>query len=398
MSSIIFNNGQNDIITEAVNWYNNSSEQIFQYVGNPGTGKSLVLGEIIRRLNLDMSNVAPMAYTGAAAIVMRMKGLANASTIHSWLYEPVLVPAIDKFGNPIIDPYYNKPVMNIQFVPKDLKNIALIVIDEGSMVPYSMKNEILRRGIKVLVTGDLDQLPPVVDKSAFLTEGKVRYLTEIMRQAEGSAIIYLSQRAKAGLPISLGYYNNVWVTTESQLNKELILSADILLCGKNNTRDKFNTLIREDYLNIHSSLPVYGERVICRKNNHTIENAGINLANGLMGRVINSPDVSGFDGDSFRIDFLPDIINTPFLDLRCDYKYFISSYQQRKALKNLKYDLGEKFELGYASTVHLAQGSQYYNGIYIEEYMGNISNALNYTALTRFSNMCIYVKPERKYY
>ena len=49
------------------------------------------MNEIISRLGLDMSQVAPMAYTGAAAIVMRTKGLFNARTIHSWLYEPKII-------------------------------------------------------------------------------------------------------------------------------------------------------------------------------------------------------------------------------------------------------------------------------------------------------------------
>ena len=394
---IAFNEGQCTVIREAMNWYYNSSEQIFQFAGNPGTGKSLVLGEIIHRLGLEMNEVAPMAYTGAAAIVMRMKGLINASTIHSWLYEPVKVPATDENGYPILDSYFNKPIMTIKFIPKELFGIKLIVIDEASMVPMSMKKEILRRGIKIIATGDLDQLPPIADTPAFLVDGNVMILNEIMRQEEGSAIIYLSQRAKLGLPISLGMYNNVWVTTEDQLTPELLLSSDILLCARNNTRDRFNKYIREDLLGIHSTLPIFGDKLICRKNNHNIQTAGIELANGLLGRVANQPDVAGFDGKTFKIDFVPDLLDAKFEQLQCDYTYFTASYEQRKALKNLKYDTGEKFELGYASTVHLAQGSQFRNGIYIEEYMGDISNALNYTALTRFSNMCIYVKQKPKY-
>ena len=140
------------------------------------------------------------------------------------------------------------------------------------------------------------------------------------------------------------------------------------------------------------------DRVICRKNNRNIEVSGINLANGLAGRVVSYPDVSNFDGKSFYIDFMPDLLNATFKDIRCDYRYLISSPQDRRELKKLRYDTGEMFEYGYASTVHLAQGSQFNNGIYIEEYMGDISNALNYTALTRFANLCIYVRQKRKKY
>jgi ATP-dependent exoDNAse (exonuclease V) alpha subunit len=57
---------------------------------------------------------------------------------------------------------------------------------------------------------------------------------------------------------------------------------------------------------------------------------------------------------------------------------------------------GEKFEFGYAITTHLSQGSQYFNGIYLQEYFGggyDINKRLNYTGITRFRHKCIYVIP-----
>ena len=42
---------QQYIVDQAVKWYFNSSEQIFQFAGNPGTGKSVVMHEIANRLN-----------------------------------------------------------------------------------------------------------------------------------------------------------------------------------------------------------------------------------------------------------------------------------------------------------------------------------------------------------
>ena len=57
---------------------------------------------------------------------------------------------------------------------------------------------------------------------------------------------------------------------------------------------------------------------------------------------------------------------------------------------------GEAFEFGYVQTVHLAQGSQWKNGIYFEEFLPSNNNQLHYTALSRFSNKCIYVKRNRR--
>ena len=39
---------QKFVVDEAVKWYHHSSEQIFQFSGNPGTGKTYTLHEIGR--------------------------------------------------------------------------------------------------------------------------------------------------------------------------------------------------------------------------------------------------------------------------------------------------------------------------------------------------------------
>ena len=64
----------------------------------------------------------------------------------------------------------------------------------------------------------------------------------------------------------------------------------------------------------------------------------------------------------------------------------------------MPFSIGEKFDLAYALTTHLAQGGEYSNGIYIEERLGdpNVSRNLNNTGVTRFRNGLIYVKPKRR--
>ena len=90
------NEGQQFVVEEAVKWYYNSHEQVFQYDGPPGSGKSVVLMEIIKRLGLDIMNeIAPMSFIGSASLVMRLKGLLSSKTIHSWLYN---VKEVDALG------------------------------------------------------------------------------------------------------------------------------------------------------------------------------------------------------------------------------------------------------------------------------------------------------------
>lgn len=394
----ILNKGQRRVVDAAVDFFRNSSDQIFQFSGNPGTGKSVVLNAIISELGLPLNKVAPMSFIGAAAIVMRLKGLTNARTIHSWLLTPVSTIAT-KNKDILYNDYFDRPLMGVDFVSKPLNDIELILIDEAGCVPYYLKDEIESRGIKIIACGDLDQLMPVKDKPAYLYDGNVMVLDEIMRQAENSAIIYLSQRAKHGLPIHKGFYGDVLVIDEDELTDQMIVSSDILLCGKNETRDQLNKRVRRDILGIETDIPIYGEKLICRKNNWKKEVDGISLANGLIGRVANFPDVGSFDGKTFTIDFQPDLLNSSFKGLQCDYNYFIAPHSKRQLLKNNKYSIGEKFEYAYAVTTHSAQGSQYANGIYFEEYLSKeVNSRLNFVGLTRFTNSVIYVKRKPKYY
>ena len=178
------------------------------------------------------------------------------------------------------------------------------------------------------------------------------------------------------------------------------MASPVILCGRNNTRNVLTNHIRHDLYHMEGTLPNQYEKVICRRNNWNIEECGINLTNGLTGIVINQPSVRGFDGKNFIMDFKPEVDPTiTFSKLKCSYEYLIADRDQRNNIKKMPHVRSNLFEFGYALTVHLSQGSQWRGGMYYEEYMNpEINNKLNYTALTRFSEMCIYVKPKRKYY
>ena len=396
--SIELTDEQVNLIKNACNWYNNNSEQIFQYSAPAGAGKSTVMHAIIDSLGLSDSEVAPMAYTGAATTIMRINGFGNACTIHSWLYCPV--ETIEQ------DPNTLKMIKRIKYVYRGIpkSQYKLICIDEGSMVPYYMKNDILRSSIKVLVCGDLNQLPPVKDKPAFLLDGKIHFLTRIMRQAQGSAIVEFSQRILRGESLPPGRYSDLTIMPENifkQYEKGIIPQMNILICGLNKTRDFYNKYIREVILGKKGIIPQFGEKVICRKNNWDIEVDGVNLTNGLAGTVTNMPDVSTYSKGMFKIDFVPDLFPMiKFSDLPCDFKYFKADNKLRVAMKEFGNPLyrpeGEKFEYSYSITTHLSQGSQFFKGIYIQEYFGGgveMRKHLNYTGITRFRNHCIYVTP-----
>lgn len=396
MNFSILTEEQQSLVQDCYNWFYNDTDLVFEFAGGPGTGKSFVLDFIIKYLGINRNNIAPMAYTGAAAVNMRTKGLLNAGTIHSWIYHTNISPRIDKSGNYIMDEYFNRPKEGLDFIPKvELEDIKLIIIDEAYMVPFEMKKDVEKFGIKIIACGDWNQLPPINSKPAYLTNRNVHLLTKTMRQAENSNIVKLAYYVLNGFPISNGYYGDVLVINEDELTDQMIMSSDVVICSKNSTREYYNNKIRELY-GFHNKLPEYGERIICRSNNKYEVVEGINLANGLIGTVTNFPDVSGFDGKTFSMSFKPDLLSSSF-NIKASYKYFIASHQQKEALKYDKYLEGEKFEFGYCITSHLSQGSQFDNVIVIEEpMMGNINNRLSYVAITRAKKQLIYVKKSYK--
>lgn len=395
------NPGQEFVTNEAVNWYLHSHEQIFQYTGGPGTGKSVVLNEIISRLRLNpLTEVAAMSFIGAASMVMRMKGLYNAKTAHSWIYDVKAVNMRDKDGNIMYDEILNTPIKVASWSPVEFldENIKLIVIDEGYSMPLSMRPLLEKFGIKILVCGDKGQLPPVGDKPAFLVSGKIYELTQAMRQEGRDDIIYICKRVLSGLPLLNGYYGNTLVIDSEDITDDMLLWADIVICGKNRTRDVINNRIRR-LKGFSGDLPNKGEKIICRKNNWLVgvkmDTGGeVNLVNGLIGTVLNDPDVSGFDGKMFTVDFKPDLVNVIFKDLRCNYQHIIAEYATRDVIRGNRYEPGDMFEYGYAITAYLGQGGQWHKVLYIEEsMMPTIQNQLNNVGASRPDQALIYAKP-----
>jgi exodeoxyribonuclease-5 len=401
---MILNEGQERIRQQAVDWFYNSSEPVFEISGPPGTGKTVLIYEILKSLGLKPYQYMSMAYTGQASIVMRTRGFINARSIHSSLYECVEVydksSMSEVFGTP-----KKKTVFRLR--QEIDPNICLFFIDEGYMVPKRMKKDILSFGRKVIVAGDQDQLPPIEDEPAFLTGYGVHRLTEIMRQAEDSAIIYIALRAIKGLPIHAGCYNNqVLVIDSDEITPDMIGFSDCICCGTNRTRETLNSQIRQMAGFGDSILPRYGERIICRNNNWQRVEADLALANGLCGTTLSQPDLSSYNkaGDIFFVDFKPDLADVVFPAVPINYKYFSATYEQKQQLKQMQmrnrmFLQGEMFEYAYALTTHLCQGSEYNKGMYIEEQLHpQMQKQLNYTGITRFKNGLIYVRKKSKYF
>ena len=245
---------------------------------------------------------------------------------------------------------------------------------------------------------NITQLPPVFGKSELLKSPDV-ILTEIMRQKEGDPILLLASLARKGEDIPLGKYSDrCYVVDDTILKRPKIYTKpSIVLCGKNKTRENINNIVRTQIKHFDTDMPHVGDKLVCRKNNWDEEIGDIALINGLFGYVTNLYEDS-FRNGSIDIDFMPECLPDEWFEsIPLDYKYLNMSHEEKKEY-NTMYSQSNIFEYGYASTVHLAQGSQYPYVMMIEETLGDQSfqNRWMYTGITRAQDSLVIVRPKLK--
>lgn len=383
---LILNEQQTEALRLAYEWFKSQTKQVFCLTGCAGSGKSTIVSALIERLGLEPEEVLFMAYIGKAAMVLSLKG-NNAKTIHASIYDMGPVPKYNEFGEPIMSK--GRPVTRLGFIKKECigPNIKLLVIDEASMVNKDIAEDIMSFGIPIIALGDLNQLPPVFGAPYLLHEPDV-ILTQIMRQAEGNPIIQLADMALNGKDIPLGKYGDKCVVIQSeQVTDELMKRSSIILCAKNATRDSINKYYRKNIMGIETNFPVVGDKMICRKNNWQLRlrKSGLSLINGMIG-YIDSMDLSSYKKGTIKIDFRPDFLQDEFFkDIPIDPMYPFMTYYEKCNQPYNPFDVTNKFEFGYAITVHLSQGSQFDNVLFFDERMGDkdFYRKLLYTGITR---------------
>lgn len=339
--------------------------QIFRIFGFAGTGKTTLVKELAGEVS---GPVLYATFTGKAALVLRKKGCPGASTIHSMIYTPAGEEETGEAKfilNPVSPAAYAK----------------LIVIDEVSMVGNELASDLLSFGTRVLVLGDPFQLPPVSGEGYFINADPDVMLTEVHRQAEDSPIIRMSMDVREGRGLQVGQYGDSRVICRRDVDRDqmrdLVLSADQVLCGLNKTRHGFNARIRElrGRAGIASqSHPVAGDRLVCLRNS---QQKG--LLNGGLWDVATS---SAKSGNVQMIVTSVDLPEMPPVKVKVPEEFFDGTE------KSLTWDVlkkVEQFTYGYALTVHKSQGSQWDNVVVFDESRVFRDDAAKhlYTAVTR---------------
>jgi exodeoxyribonuclease-5 len=371
-------------------WLKTRDKPVFQLAGYAGTGKTTLAKHLAATVN---GPVYFAAYTGKAAHVLTKSGATNVSTIHKLIYtpkdksqqrlkelqaerarllthKPVPETLVEKVDAAIKAEQINlaRPMFQLN-TDSPLYEAALLVVDEYSMIDEQMGEDLLSFGCPILALGDPGQLPPVGGTPFFKNKPDI-LLTEIHRQAKDNPIIWMSKEVREGRPLRPGEYGSSRVIPYDRLPREelrdMVLSTDQLLVGRNATRISSNMRARE-LLGRTNALPQEGDKLVCLRNNE------VGLLNGQLWRVLRD---TIFDGDYVIMDIEGE--DGAKVEVSAHPHYFHGNkpeYWERKD--------AEEFDYGYALTVHKSQGSQWDNVLLFDEWYGKDRNQWLYTAITR---------------
>ena len=339
-------------------WLKAGDRAVFRLFGYAGTGKTTLARHVAEGAD---GGVVYAAFTGKAAHVMRGKGCASASTIHSLIYR---MRGEDEAG-----PSF---VLNRESVAA---KAGMIVIDECSMVDEDIGRDLLSFGKPVLVLGDPAQLPPVAGGGFFTAAEPDVMLTEVHRQAADDPIIRLSMIVREGGRLERGAYGESSVVSRRALDPEAVLAADTVLVGRNNTRRAYNGRIRE-LLGRPLPTPVAGDTLVCLKNDRKR-----GLLNGSLWHVdrVRAPrkgllryTLSPEEGEHGKGRTVV-TVNPAYFDGTAEA---LTPAERRRS---------DAFDFGYVLTVHKSQGSQWDDVVLFDESFAFREHAQRwlYTGITR---------------
>ena len=346
--------------------------------GSPGTGKTTVLKtilEVYRRLHPE-GKIRLMAPTGRASRNMaESTGYKEAKTMHNILG---LISEEDD---------EEEKDRNIQL------NADLIIVDEFSMVDmwlaYKFFSQV-KKGTKLVLVGDPDQLPSVRPGNVFremIASGiiPVTVLDQIFRQSKDSFIAHNAKIINRGETTL--YYGDDFQFINAKTQEETAMIIMELYCqeayehGVENVQilspfrhkgdassDTMNATLREiinpftsdeDEIRIGGTNFRVGDRIMQNKNTEKVSNGDLGFIRG----VDNGPE------KCIEVDFGED-----------------------RKLKYRAEDMS-KLELAYATTIHKAMGSEYKIVLMplLKSHNIMLSRNLLYTGITRAKKRVILV-------
>ena len=421
----------------------NNNDQLFLLRGYAGTGKTTLIGALVKALDSLKQKAVLLAPTGRAAKVFSAYANHPAFTIHKKIYRQ------KSFSN---------EAANFS-IADNLSKHTLFLVDEASMISNEglsgsmfgtgrLLDDLIHyvysgEGCRLLILGDSAQLPPVGEEQspALSTLALEGYglevidadLTQVVRQAESSGILWNATRLRQllvqgdcySLPkIRINGFPDVRVVPGNELMEALESCYDtdgveetIVVCRSNKRANIYNNGIRSRILWLEEELN-NGDMLMIAKNNYfwTEKEEKMDfIANGelaVVQRVRRSRELYGFrfvdvtltfpDQNDFELEanLLLDTLQSDapaltradadrlFNAVMEDYADIPLKRDRMKKLKADPYYNALQAKYAYAVTCHKAQGGQWKNvfldqGYMSEEYLSPDYFRWLYTAFTR---------------
>lgn len=340
--------------------------------GYAGTGKTTALRAISQAAGDKMVIVAP---TGKAALRVREATGLRASTLHRWMYQPV----------------ENRKTGETRFERRKAEQIevppaGVVAVDEASMLTREHWDELYevctQLRLNILLIGDGFQLPPVsrggerkpfsVFARDFPAHERVA-LTEVMRQVEDSPIVRAGTLVREGrVQQALAVLREVDDDELPGCIDELLAGGGVLLCHSNMARHRLNQQARER--RGYSQELVKGEPLLVLHNSHELGryNGELVTFGGWKKRLKDELDV--YDRFSKRtqrsgfgiacVDEDQAVLSTAEVHGGfAGVGYRSLERTAKRAAKRMGATPAQasflSVNLGYASTVHKAQGSEW---------------------------------------
>ena len=424
--------------------FNKATNELFVLKGYAGTGKTTIIGVIVKNLWKAQKKAVLLAPTGRAAKVISNYSQNEAFTIHKKIY----VPRSEKNGK-----------ISFVLAPNKHKK-TLFIVDEASMISdITNQAKLFGTGAllddliqyvysgfqcKLLLIGDTAQLPPVkLDLSPALNESNLELnydkevirleLDEVVRQGEDSGILFNATYLREA--ISNSYFDSFEFNLEGY--KDIVRLNDgyeimdaindaysnlgneetALIVRSNKRANLYNEQIRSRILFNENELTA-GDFLMIVKNNYfwlkPTSEAGF-IANGdiievlevfsvkeLYGfrfaevkiRMVDYPKMRPFetvlmlDTITLETPSLPyEESNKLYQEILKDFEDEPSSYKRFLWVKKSKYLNSLQVKFSYAITCHKSQGGQW-NTVFVEQ--PYLPNGIDrdylrwlYTAVTR---------------
>lgn len=330
---------------------------MFLLKGYAGTGKTTLIGALVRALKKHSFRVILMAPTGRSAKIFSLYSSNNAYTIHKKIYRQKSIMESDSFQ-----------------LDRNIYENTLFLVDEASMISNEglsgsmfgtgrLLDDLISyvysgRGCRMLILGDSAQLPPIGESespalnadilSSYALNVTEFNLRNVMRQMYRSGILYnatalrqLIQNAEEGIniePFSFKFvlkdFPDIKRISGSDLVENLTkcynsdgMGETMVLCRSNKRAIVYNNGIRNaildredelnsgDYLMIVKNNYFWTERVLKDSDSETAQHVPPFVANGdiaMVKRVIKRHELYGFgfcdvtivfpDYEDFEID------------------------------------------------------------------------------------------------